>query len=140
MARTDIFEKYEILEAQFRVWAVKMPESAKALRAEMLKRGKLAGWKHPAAFTKADKPKVMVIADPASDAARVADLIDMQKRAQAAVPDPYAGLTGFDRQLAIAKAKGITATVRLPSRAFHAVDCGLGTSSAAWAASEGFVA
>lgn len=139
MSRADLYEKYGIGDHQMKVWGNAMPAKAKALRAELVKRGKLGGWHKPNKFTQDDRPKPMFIADPVAAEARVQDLIKLQQHANATAKrdDPYAGLTGFERQLAIAKAKGITATVRLPSRSISGADMGVGMSSAAWAVAGG---
>lgn len=142
LTRHELQHRYSLDQRSFRELAAKMPAAALSEREYRSRTGRLAGSRVPIKKAEApDKPAVQPLADPAAAAARLAHLIELQKQAQAKADaeavDPYAGLTGLDRQIAIAKVKGVTVGARLPSRSIHAADLGIGMSSAAWAVLEG---
>lgn len=140
LTRFELMDRYRLDQRAFREMAARMPASALSEREYRNRKGKLIGARQPVKKGVApEKPKVEALLSPVEAAARLAYLIEAQKKAQAAAKpvDRYAGLTGFDRQLAIARDKGITPALKLPTRAVSAADQGLGMSSAAWAVSGG---
>lgn len=140
LSRTAIMRKYDMPEKRFRELAASMPFKLREHRQRLQQAHALenpGGYVWGQKPTPPDKLETISIGCPKAAALRMADLIEKQRAATAATPDPYAGLTGFERQLAIAKAKGVTATVRLPTRVSSVMDTGLGMSSSGWAVGGG---
>jgi hypothetical protein len=142
LTRFELMHRYSLDQRAFRELQAKMPTKALEEREYRNRKGKLIGSREPVKKGVApDRLELKPLANPAAAAARLAHLIEAQKKAQAAAAsvDRYAGLTGFDRQLAIARDRGVTQRVKLPTYVSGAEDNGLGMSCAAWAVSGGSV-